>query len=150
MDKPKNVLNLNKLKDILITGSCFMLFFILSDGNLCYLKSTIGVPCPGCGLTRAYLCLFNRNLKEAFYLHPLFFIPLILVVVTLLNFQPFIELGIIKKIYSNNVFWICIIVPFVILYIIRMILFFPNIEPMTFNENNILFNSFRFLLNTAL
>jgi len=117
-----------------------MLFFILGDGNLCYLKSTIGLPCPGCGLTRAYLSLLNGNFKKAFHFHPLFFIPLIVVVIVLLNFQPFLEFAIIKKIYLNKIFWICIVVLFVILYIIRMILFFPNIEPMKFNEDNILFD----------
>lgn len=147
MDKSQNVLILNKLKGFLIIGFCFFIFFFLGGGNLCYLKSTIGVPCPGCGLTRAYLSLFNGNLKEAFYYHPLFFIPLLVIIVILLKFEPFIRFKIIEKIYSSKIFWICIIIAFLILYIIRMILFFPHTEPMIFNENNALFKLINLIKN---
>jgi hypothetical protein len=36
----------------------------------------LGVPCPGCGLTRATLALFSGNVAEALRLHPL--VPLLL------------------------------------------------------------------------
>ncbi|MGL5702740.1 MAG: DUF2752 domain-containing protein [Cetobacterium sp.] len=52
-----------------------------------------GIPCPTCGITRAFISLINFNFKEAFRFHPLF-------------------------------------------WIIRMYLYFPNIEPMIFNKNS--------------
>ena len=37
----------------------------------CPLASVLGVPCPGCGLTRATLALAHGDLKHALELHPL-------------------------------------------------------------------------------
>ena len=37
----------------------------------CPLASVLGVPCPGCGLTRATLALLHGDLKHALELHPL-------------------------------------------------------------------------------
>ena len=37
----------------------------------CPLASVLGVPCPGCGLTRATLALAHGELKHAHELHPL-------------------------------------------------------------------------------
>ena len=31
-----------------------------------------GIPCPGCGITRAYLSLLEGNIAEAFYWNPMF------------------------------------------------------------------------------
>ena len=41
---------------------------------LCPLASTFGVPCPGCGLTRATLALLHGNVRAALHFHPLVFL----------------------------------------------------------------------------
>ena len=41
------------------------------DFPLCPLASTSGIPCPGCGLTRATLALFRGDVRTALHLHPL-------------------------------------------------------------------------------
>ena len=40
----------------------------------CPLASVLGVPCPGCGLTRATLALMRGDLQHALELHPLVFV----------------------------------------------------------------------------
>jgi Protein of unknown function (DUF2752) len=41
------------------------------DFPLCPMASTFGVPCPGCGLTRATLALLHGDLHAALHFHPL-------------------------------------------------------------------------------
>lgn len=38
----------------------------------CPTKVLFGIPCPGCGLTRAYFAAFRLDFKQAFSYHPLF------------------------------------------------------------------------------
>lgn len=54
----------------------------------CPIRLITGMPCPSCGMTRAYISLLNGDLPKAFYFHPLFFllpIALVLVILLLLN-----------------------------------------------------------------
>lgn len=43
---------------------------------LCPTARVLGVPCPGCGMTRASLALLRGHLREAVALHPL--VPIVL------------------------------------------------------------------------
>ena len=38
----------------------------------CPIKELTGIPCPGCGMTRAYLSLLQGDISAAFAFHPLF------------------------------------------------------------------------------
>jgi len=40
----------------------------------CPMAAVLGVPCPGCGLSRATLALLHGNVRQALYLHPLVFV----------------------------------------------------------------------------
>jgi hypothetical protein len=50
---------------------------------LCPFAALTGVPCPGCGLSRAALALLSGDVAAAFHFHPLVFVALpVLVFVT--------------------------------------------------------------------
>jgi hypothetical protein len=44
---------------------------VYSDFPLCPLAGSFGVPCPGCGLTRATLAVLHGDVRGALHLHPL-------------------------------------------------------------------------------
>lgn len=44
---------------------------VLADTPLCPTAFFLGVPCPGCGLTRATLALLHGDLAAALHFHPL-------------------------------------------------------------------------------
>lgn len=47
---------------------------VLFDVPLCPSAALLGIPCPGCGLTRATLALLSFDPARAFSLHPLVFV----------------------------------------------------------------------------
>ena len=45
----------------------------------CPVSHFLHVPCPGCGMTRAYLCLLRLDMAGAFRMHPMFWsVPVLL------------------------------------------------------------------------
>lgn len=44
---------------------------VRSDFPLCPMASSFGIPCPGCGLTRATLALLHGDVHHALAFHPL-------------------------------------------------------------------------------
>lgn len=47
---------------------------VLLDAPLCPSAALLGIPCPGCGLTRATLALLRGDVGGAFHFHPLVFV----------------------------------------------------------------------------
>lgn len=58
------------------------------DSWICPLHALTGVPCPGCGLTRATVALLRGQLRAAWGLHP--FAPLVLLFAALLVAATFL------------------------------------------------------------
>ena len=99
--------------------------------DICVSKLVFGVPCPGCGMTRAYVSLLKLNIHDAFFYHPLFFlISIILIVITRhkkINFS------------QQRIFLYSIVAMFIIVWVIRMFMYFPNVEPMKYNKKSLLY-----------
>lgn len=106
--------------------------FFFPNRPSCIPKQIFGMPCPGCGITRAYVHLFQFRIVEAFWYHPLFWLLPIIVWVIIFKERP-----IISKIYSSKLFWILAISLYLGVYIYRMIRYFPS-EPMEFYPGNII------------
>lgn len=76
-----------------------------------------GIPCPGCGMTRALIAAVRFDFKAAFYYHPLFFVVIIAAVYMLLKLTGRVSVS--KKAENNLLKAICIL--FITVYIIRVL-----------------------------
>lgn len=106
----------------------------LCVGSACPIALLTGLPCPGCGLTRACIAALTLHWKEAFALHPLFLlIPVVGALVVLGTAKPAVcrtrpfEFG---TIALAAVFLVC--------YVVRMILLFPHTAPYAYNYTSLL------------
>lgn len=116
---------------------CIITLVILNAiyGSVCLSTIFLGIPCPACGMTRAAFLMLTGHFRESFQMHPL----LILVIFGVIGYP------IIKKILKNYRFFvkiyviICVVI-FVSFYIYRMKMYFPNVEPMVYRQDNYLHN----------
>jgi len=125
-----------KVKKILLIVACILaiaFLFIFLD-VWCIFKAITGFPCPGCGMTRAWLALFSGNIGKAFFYHPLFLLAPILIILSFKNGGMLFSS---KK--KNTIFWVMFVALFFGVYIFRMIKMFPNNPPMDYNSNTVLY-----------
>ncbi|AIO18004.1 hypothetical protein KQ51_00100 [Candidatus Izimaplasma bacterium HR1] len=119
--------NLNKYKIIILMIILYLLTFQLIDphGPNCLIKRTIGIPCPGCGMTRASYYLLTLQFEKAAFYHPLVFIMPIIFSILLFN-----GYGVFNTLFKSKVFWGIIVTLFIGVYIYRMYMYYPSVEPM--------------------
>ena len=57
-------------------AAVLILYLLLTGpgGFGCPIRALCGIPCPGCGLSRAWLCALRLDLAGAFAYHPLFWL----------------------------------------------------------------------------
>ncbi|MCX7922808.1 MAG: DUF2752 domain-containing protein [Clostridia bacterium] len=108
----------------------YFVVVIVGNDTVCVIKNIYGIPCPACGMTRAFVHLSQGHISEALYYHPLFVIPVITSVV--LAFKKFKYFSLL---YKNDSFWYALTALLVAVWIIRMIALFPDNEPMDFKSS---------------
>ena len=127
--------NTKKIKFIkvlsLIVIGIFIIFLLMKKfssitGSICLIRGLTGIPCPSCGMSRAIIAVINGDIINAFKFHPLFWLPFVALLLIIFKRRFF------KKIL------ICSIILIMLVYILRMTMLFPNIEPMQYNERSIL------------
>lgn len=140
MNLPKD----NK-KEILHNIICLILVLILyyaatwSTG--CPIRYILGISCPGCGMTRAWLAVLRLDFAAAFSYHPLFLLgPLAIMIII---FHPWIDF---KK-------WrwvgILLILLFIIVYLLRLFIFPDHIVNSNFT-NGLIYNIWSIFSNGIL
>jgi len=100
----------------------------------CPIYSFFGVPCPGCGMTRALRAALTLDFSKAFYYHPLFWLVLLLIpagAVFYLSGKPYTPK--IRRLVIG------IALVFVGVYIVRLIMQFGQNEVMMLNKNAVVF-----------
>ena len=100
------------------------LFFGISP---CIIYHVVGLPCPACGLTRAFISLAQLEFMEAFAYNPLFFI---------VPFVPLLGHERITEKWRNKIALVLLSV-LIIVWVVRMVVLFPHTVPMTFNEDSL-------------
>lgn len=103
-------------------------------GSACPIALVTGLPCPACGLTRACMAAVTLHFAEAFTYHPLFLaVPVVFAVGVWGLIRPEI---LDKKWLTIGAF--TLVAAFIVTYIVRMALYFPYIEPMTYRADSLL------------
>lgn len=134
----------NRFYFIIICVLIAFAYFYLSSrriiNTMCFFRNITGLPCPGCGLTRAGLALFRGEIMQSLHYHPLL-VPL--VVIILLYLYSFFFY---KRLYlffsKNTIFWFLLGVIFIGAYLVRIFMYFPDIEPMNYEEKSFFYNLF--------
>lgn len=118
-------------------------------GIPCFFHAVVGLPTPGCGLTRALRSAIAARFAEAFFFHPLWVIMPPLLLLFILHAQPWHCIPIVERIMQCDPFWWILLGIVLVVYIIRMIAFFPNTPPLDLNRNSLLMRLFRQILTQA-
>lgn len=112
----------------------------LMTDSICVYKATSGLPCPGCGMTRALTALIHGDYGLAFYMHPLWPLVILGIVigVWLLVTRQTERFKHFSMSRQGNRLWLALLLIVVLVYVFRMLQYFPHTEPMSFNEKALL------------
>ena len=104
----------NRFQIISAIAAVVLLYLVLEGfGITCPIKFLTGISCAGCGMSRAWMAVFHLDFARAFYFHPLFFTPPVILLVILLKKR-------IKPVFYKG-FIFTMIALYVIVYLYRMI-----------------------------
>lgn len=119
-----------KISVLILIGLTILFLFINKlgklTGSICLIRGITGIPCPSCGMSRAIHSVIKGDIINAFRFHPLFWLPFLVVVLFIIFKRKFF-----KYILISTIFLL------IVVYILRMIMFFPDVEPMKYNEKSI-------------
>ena len=82
----------------------------------CLLKTLFRIPCPGCGMTRAYVSLLHGDILQAFQWHPMFWSLPLLIVFYFLDGKLF------KQRWLNHTVLILVFAGFFAQWLVRLII----------------------------
>ena len=100
----------------------------------CPMVIMTGLPCPGCGLSRAVWFLLTAQPVRSFYLHPLGGFWLLLILYFLIN-----RYGRGKRVTKLMILFLIVLsVATLVLYFYRMLTIFPDRPPMSYTRRNFL------------
>lgn len=100
-------------KKTIVYGS-IVLFLLIIIGYPCPIYTIIGIPCPGCGMTRSLIALIQGDLQKSFYFHVLCIPTIVCAIVYFFNKTRRTHMGII---------WCILMIGY---YLYRMIVVFPH------------------------
>lgn len=117
--------------------ACWIVLYLIVGnllfGTFCPMVLLTGLPCPGCGVTRALLLVLQLRFVEAWNMHPLIYGWMILTIIFVIR-----RYGMGKSGKELQKYAILLLIAMIFVYIYRMKNLFPYQEPMTYFPNNVL------------
>ena len=99
----------------------------------CPMVILTGLPCPGCGLSRAVWYLLTGQIRRSFLLHPLGVFWILFILYFFVN-RYFLG----KKVTKAMLIYLCILLlATLFLYFFRMVTIFPDRPPMSYTGRNL-------------
>ena len=110
-------MKINNLKQklMILAAAAALVFAWAYFGIYCLFKRFFGIPCPGCGMTRAYLALLRLDIRGAFEMHPMFWSVPILLLFYLFDAKVF------RREWMNVVTLVLIFAGFLVNWIFKLI-----------------------------
>ena len=101
-------------------------------GGVCINVAVTGFPCPGCGMTRGAFYILTGQFQRAFEMNPAVYLWVAMILYFLV-FRYVLH----KKVYGINVILGIVLTLTIIIFIYRMILYFPDRPPLSFTRGRI-------------
>lgn len=119
-----------------MTGAALLLYTVVVNlvfHAFCPLVIFCGLPCPGCGVTRATVCFLAGRWQQAWQLNPVIF-PIMITAVYFAWNRYFRG----RKAKGLKGCLALIAVLLVSVYLVRMSMYFPDREPYVYKEDNMI------------
>lgn len=123
------------LKGFVLAFVLFLLYYLLMNAlfkAFCPLLSVTGIPCAGCGLTRAVIFLSKGQIARAFFINPSVF--LILIFLLYCGYFRYIK-G--RPVRGFPIALWLLVAGMLIIYGYRMYLYFPDRAPCVYKYDNL-------------
>ena len=111
------------IRDMIPLLAAFMIFAVMFQLGIyrCPLDFLVGIPCPLCGMTRAFVALVGGDVAGAFYYHPLWPLALPAVAFFVLNYLGMIHPP--EKVFGAVLCCVCVLLA--VCFVIRHIMHSP-------------------------
>lgn len=123
-------------KNYRLAAAAFLVYAVvvtLLFGTICPLAAMTGMPCPGCGSTRALFFVLTGRFVEAFHYNPCIYLWILLA--AYVGWQRYIR-G--KKAAGVLSLTGAVAAAMILVYLYRMAVDFPGNPPMVYREENVL------------
>ncbi len=101
----------------------------------CPMIQITGLPCAGCGLTRAFLFILRGEFERAVYIQPMAF-----AVIAFVAYCAFFRYLKGTKIVAFSPLFVILVSGMLVFYVVRMVLYFPDRVPYVYAQDNLLAN----------
>jgi len=103
-------------------------------GSMCLMVMLTGLPCPGCGLTRAGFAVLGLDFAGAWKIHPFIYPIMLLVVAYAVKRYIFLS----RDMKALNWCLVVTLAGMIVFYVWRMYWHFPGEPPMSWYEGNVM------------